>query len=155
MKKTIDYKPAASECRSLFMGIGRLAIIVLLALASTGAQAQGQAEIKFEETVHDFGTFTEDNALQSYTFTFTNIGDGPLVVHQAVASCGCTVAEYTQEPVLPGKTGTVKVSYNGKGRYPGKIDKSVTLRTNGKTEMLRLFIKGEMLPGKAEEKESK
>lgn len=152
MKKNIDYKPAGAARRSLLGGIARLAAIVLLAFVATGAQAQGQAEIKFEETVHDFGTFTEDNPLQSYTFTFKNIGDGPLVVHQAVASCGCTVAEYTQEPVMPGKTGTVKVSYNGKGRYPGKVDKSVTLRTNGKTEMLRLFIKGEMLPGKGEGK---
>lgn len=106
--------------------------------------AQGQAEIKFNQTTYDFGKFSESNPVQTYTFTFTNIGDAPLVIHQAVASCGCTVAEYTQEPVLPGKTGSVKVTYNGTGRYPGKIDKSVTLRTNAKTEMLRLFVKGEM-----------
>lgn len=80
----------------------------------------------------------------SCTFTFTNVGDAPLVIHQAVASCGCTVPEYTQEPVMPGKTGTIKITYNGTGKYPGHFKKSITLRTNAKTEMMRLFVEGDM-----------
>ena len=82
----------------------------------------------------------------SCTFTFTNVGDTPLVIHQAIASCGCTVPTYTQEPVLPGKTGTIKVTYNGTGRLPGHFKKSISLRTNAKTEMMRLFIEGDMTP---------
>ena len=73
-----------------------------------------------------------------------DVGDAPLVIHQAVASCGCTVPEYSQEPIAPGKTGTVKVTYNGTGRYPGHFKKSITLRTNAKTEIMRLFIEGDM-----------
>ncbi len=125
-----------------------LCSLTLLVLCLGLAMAKGGAEIKFDKTSHDFGKFTEDNAVVSYTFTFTNVGDGPLVIHQAVASCGCTVPDYTQEPVLPGKTGTVKVTYNGTGRTPGHFKKSITLRTNAKTEMLRLYIEGEMAPAK-------
>ena len=95
-------------------------------------QAQGKAEIKFDKTTHDFGTFSENNPIVSCTFKFTNIGDGPLVIHQAVASCGCTVPEYTQEPIMPGKTGTIKVTYNGTDKYPGHFKKSITLRTKAK-----------------------
>ena len=80
----------------------------------------------------------------SCTFTFTNVGDAPLVIHQAVASCGCTVPDYTQEPVRHVKTGTIKITYNGTGKYPGHFKKSVTLRTNAKTEMMRLFVEGDM-----------
>ena len=76
--------------------------------------------------------------------TFTNIGDAPLVIHQAVASCGCTVPDYTKEPIQPGKTGTIKVTYNGTGKYPGHFKKSITLRTNAKTEMMRIYIEGNM-----------
>lgn len=118
---------------------------MMMLITSIGyACAQGKADIKFEKTTHNFGTFSEADAKVSYTFTFTNIGDAPLVIHQAVASCGCTVPEYSQEPILPGKKGTVKVTYNGTGRYPGHFKKSITLRTNAKTEMLRLFIEGDM-----------
>ena len=103
-----------------------------------------RADIKFEQTTHNFGTFSENSPVVSYTFKFTNVGDAPLVIHQAVASCGCTVPEYSQEPIAPGKTGTVKVTYNGTGRYPGHFKKSITLRTNAKTEIMRLFIEGDM-----------
>lgn len=108
------------------------------------AQAQGKAEIKFEKTSHNFGTFSENQSVVKYVFKFTNVGDAPLVIHQAVASCGCTVPEYTTEPVLPGKSGEIKVTYNGKGRYPGHFKKSITILTNSTTETLRLTIEGEM-----------
>jgi hypothetical protein len=117
---------------------------IMLTLGLNMVLAQGKAEIKFNETTHDFGTFSEANPVVSCVFTFTNIGDAPLVIHQAVASCGCTVPEYTKEPVLAGKTGTIKVTYNGTGKFPGHFKKSITLRTNGKTEMLRLYIEGNM-----------
>lgn len=120
--------------------------IMMLMVSISYASAQGKADIKFDKTTHDFGTFSENSPVVTHTFTFTNVGDAPLVIHQAVASCGCTVPEYTQEPVLPGKKGTVKVTYNGTGRYPGHFKKSITLRTNAKTEMLRLFIEGNMTP---------
>ena len=123
--------------------------ICMLVMGFGYAAAQGKAEIKFDKTTHDFGTFPEEEPVVTCTFTFTNIGDGPLVIHQAAASCGCTVPEFTQEPVMPGKTGTVKVTYNGTGKYPGHFKKSITLRTNAKTEMLRLFIEGDMTPKQA------
>lgn len=117
---------------------------MLMLLGSSALFAQGKADIKFDKLSHDFGTFSEEKAVVTHTFTFTNVGDAPLVVHQAVASCGCTVPTYTQEPVMPGKTGTVKVTYNGTGRYPGHFRKSITLRTNAATELVRLFIEGDM-----------
>ena len=94
--------------------------------------------------VKDFGTFSENSPVVSCTFTFSNVGNAPLVIHQAVASCGCTVPDYTKEPILPGQKGTIKVTYNGTGKYPGHFKKSITLRTNAKTEMLRLYIEGDM-----------
>ncbi|MCD8166312.1 MAG: DUF1573 domain-containing protein [Bacteroides sp.] len=103
-----------------------------------------QAEITFDKTTYNFGTFSENDPVVEGTFTFTNTGDDLLVIHQAVASCGCTVPEYTKEPVKPGQKGTIKVTYNGKGKAPGKFKKSITLRTNAKTEMVRLFVEGDM-----------
>jgi hypothetical protein len=103
-----------------------------------------QAEIKFEKLTHDFGTCSESAPVVTCTFNYTNTGDKPLVINQAVASCGCTVPEYTKEPVQPGQKGTIKVTYNGTGKFPGHFKKSITIRTNGKVEMTRLYIEGTM-----------
>ena len=121
-------------------------LFLTLMIMSIGYMAaQAQADIKFDKMSHDFGTFSESSPIVKCTFTFTNVGDGPLVIHQVVASCGCTVPEYTQEPVMPGKTGTIEVTYNGTGRYPGHFKKTVTVRSNAKSsELIRLMIMGEM-----------
>ena len=123
-----------------------LFLMTLLVVGVSFAFAQTNADIKFDKTTHDFGKFSENSPVVSCVFTITNSGDAPLVIHQAVASCGCTVPEYTKEPIQPGKKGTIKVTYNGTGKYPGHFKKSITLRTNAKTEMVRLYIEGDMTP---------
>ena len=121
-----------------------LMIITMTVVTLTGAYAQKQAEIKFDKLTHDFGTFPEAEPIQKCTFTFTNVGGQPLVINQAVASCGCTVPEYTKTPIKPGEKGTLTVTYNGKGKFPGHFKKTITVRTNGAVEMTRLYIEGNM-----------
>ena len=119
--------------------------LLLMMLANLVAYAQQeQPEIKFDKTVHNFGTFSEKTPVQTAVFAFTNIGKAPLIINQAIASCGCTIPSYTKEPIMPGEKGTVKVTYNGKGKFPGHFKKSITIRTNGKVEMVRLYIEGDM-----------
>lgn len=119
-----------------------LAITMMLVCSVTMALAQ--ADIKFDKTTHNFGKFSESDPVVSCIFTFTNTGDKPLVINQAVASCGCTVPAYTKAPIQPGKKGEIKVTYNGTGKFPGHFKKSITVRTNGKVEMTRLYIEGDM-----------
>lgn len=102
-----------------------------------------QAEIKFEKTVHNFGTFKESET-QKTVFKFTNTGNEPLVIHQAITSCGCTVAKYTLTPVDPGKTGEVEIVYNGKGKLFGHFRKSITIRSNAESPITRISIEGTM-----------
>ena len=121
-----------------------LMMTLLLLCSFTFAAAQKQAEIKFDKKTHNFGQFTEKDAVQKCTFSFTNVGDAPLIINQAVASCGCTVPKYTQSPIAPGEKGTIEVTYNGAGKIPGHFKKSRTVRTNGVTEMTRLYVEGDM-----------
>ena len=127
----------------------KLIVLTMMFLCGmTAAFAQKPAEIKFEKLTHDFGTFSEKNPVVTYTFIYTNVGEQPLVINQAVASCGCTVPEYTKTPVKPGEQGKLKVTYNGTGKFPGHFKKSITVRTNGKVEMTRLYIEGDMTEAK-------
>ena len=119
------------------------AFLMLCSLVSFAQQAN-EAEIKFDKTSHDFGIFTESNSKVTCTFTFTNTGNKLLVIHQAIASCGCTVPEYPKEPIKPGESGKIVVTYNGEGRFPGHFRKSITIRSNAKQEIVRLYIEGDM-----------
>ncbi len=122
-----------------------LALTLLVAMVAT---ASAQAEIKFDKVIHNFGNFSEATPVQKTTFTFTNVGDKPLIINQAIASCGCTVPTYTKTPIAPGQKGQISVTYNGKGMFPGHFKKSVTVRSNGTVEMTRLYIEGVMTEDK-------
>ena len=61
-----------------------------------------------------------------------------------MASCGCTVPNYTKQPIAPGQKGQISITYDGKGRFPGHFKKTVTVRTNGKVELTRLYVEGVM-----------
>lgn len=119
-------------------------LMTLLLACTTVLFAQQPAQIKFDKTTHNFGTFSEKNPVVSCVFAFTNVGEQPLVINQAIASCGCTVPEYTKTPIQPGEKGEIKVTYNGEGKFPGHFKKSITVRTNGAVEMTRLYIEGDM-----------
>ena len=128
-------------------------LLLLACVLHVGAQTETKgAEIKFDKLTHDFGKFSESSPKVSCVFTYTNVGDSPLIINQAMASCGCTVPEYTKQPVMPGQKGEIKVTYNGTGRFPGHFKKSITIRTNGVVEMTRLYIEGDMLQETADKK---
>ena len=133
-------------------GMKKFLLLAVIAIANIGlAMAlRTVAEIKFDKTVHDFGTFSEDDSTQKCTFTFTNTGNAPLVINQAVGSCGCTIPSYTKAPIKPGQKGEIKVTYKGRGRFPGHFKKTITVRTNGDPSMVRLFIQGDMTESKEE-----
>jgi len=94
----------------------------------------------FKTELHDFGTVPEGPAAE-YEFSFTNKGKEPLIIQAVNASCGCTTPSYSKDPVLPGKTGTVKASYNTAGR-PNAFTKTITVTSNAGTKVLT--IKGEV-----------
>lgn len=120
-----------------------MTLLMFFGIAMVNAQEK-KASIKFEKNVYDFGAFSENDATQKCTFVFTNVGNAPLVINQAVASCGCTVPSYTKTPIMPGEKGEIKVTYNGTGKFPGHFKKTITIRSNGEPEMVRLYIEGTM-----------
>jgi hypothetical protein len=125
----------------------KLNTFLLLTLFVSAMQAQAiEPEMTFFKKIHDYGVIAQDTCVVTCTFKFKNTGNGPLVIHQAATSCGCTVPEYTQEPIAAGASGTIKVTYNGKNRRPGIFKKSITIHSNAKNTPVRIYIQGEMTP---------
>ena len=118
-----------------------LMVALLMFIGITMASAQNQAEIKFDQITINVGTFPESAPVKKAVYTFTNVGNAPLVINQVVASCGCTVHK---RPIAPGQKGSVEITYNGQGKFPGHFKKSITIKSNAKTEMTRLYIEGVM-----------
>jgi len=102
---------------------------------------------QFEEETHDFGTITEGEKIQ-YAFKFKNVGNGDLVIRSANGSCGCTVPEWPHDPVPPGGSGVVNITFNSAGKN-GMQHKTVTIISNTVPNNKVLNITGEVT--KAEE----
>lgn len=96
----------------------------------------------FEDTVHNFGSVKEGELL-TYNFSFENKGQSPLIITSASASCGCTVADYPHDPILPGKSATMKVTFNTDGKS-GHQEKAITIQANTLRNIHMLYIQAEV-----------
>ena len=112
--------------------------------------SQGPAQIKFDTDMHDFGEVVDGEKV-SYSFKFTNIGKGPLVITGIASSCGCTVGEYTHDTIKSGKQGDVTVSFDSWKR-DGFQQKSVTVNSNTNPSSQILRIKAMVIPANLNEK---
>lgn len=104
-----------------------------------------EAILTFEKAEHDFGTIKEADGRVSVVFSFKNEGTGPLILSGVHASCGCTTPTWPKEPVEPGQTGSITVTYNPSGR-PGRFQKTITVNSNATQSTIKLYIKGEVIP---------
>ena len=98
--------------------------------------------IAFNDMAHDFGKINQDTENKKI-FTFTNTGTEPLVISNAVGSCGCTVPSYPKEPIAPGKTGEIEVVYKP-GKQKGVQSKTVTITANTEPKTTRLSISADV-----------
>ncbi|MBF0693525.1 MAG: DUF1573 domain-containing protein [Flavobacterium sp.] len=107
------------------------------------ADASG-AIMTFDKSEHDFGSISEGENV-TYDFAFKNTGKSDLIITDAKGSCGCTVPEYPKDPIKPGASGKIKVSFNSSGR-PGQQQKTVTITTNTSKGTEQLNIKASVKP---------
>ena len=98
---------------------------------------------KFSEDLHDFGTVNEPERV-SHVFTFENVGEAPLIISSATATCGCTVPEWPKEPIPVGGTGEIKVEYNSANKS-GIQNKTVTITANTYPKKTQLRIRANVV----------
>lgn len=119
-------------------------VLLLSVVALNAQEVQKQtkgAAISAPEEQFDFGTIKEADGPVTHAFTLKNVGNAPLVITRASASCGCTKPKFSTEPIAPGKSTKIEVTYNPAGR-PGQFVKTVAVYSNGKEGALILRIKG-------------
>jgi hypothetical protein len=102
------------------------------------------AAMTFAKSEHDFGKINEGDKV-TYNFAFKNTGQADLLITGAKGSCGCTVPEFPKEPVKPGESGKIKVSFNSTGK-PGQQHKTVTITANTINGTEKLNITANVTP---------
>ncbi|UPL47836.1 DUF1573 domain-containing protein [Hymenobacter sublimis] len=120
--------------KALFLALS-LSVMGLAAQAQTAAVKPANAQtkvagpqIQFEEMKYDFGSIKTGDVVE-HTFKFKNVGTQPLVISNIGVSCGCTTPDWTKEPVMPGKSGTVTAKFNSAGKM-GIQNKVLTIESN-------------------------
>jgi len=124
----------------------RFAFVAVAMLMVVGVcQAKKKyAQIKYEQTTIDVGTFSQDDPVQKCTFKFYNVGEAKLYINYVHTSCGCTVADFPKDPISPGGSGEITVTYDGTHKMPGKFKKTIQVFSNCKDELSRVYILGNM-----------
>lgn len=100
--------------------------------------------LAFDNVDHDFGTITEGEKV-SYTYSFKNTGEAPLIIQNAQPSCGCTVPEWSKEPIPVGGTGFVKAEFDSNGK-PNIQNKTITVTANTWPKVTTLRFKAMVTP---------
>lgn len=116
---------------------------VLVFQANAQDQASG-AIITFKEKSVDFGDIVQ-GAKVEHVFTLTNTGTVPLVISNVAATCGCTVPSWPKEPVAPGKSAEIKVSFNSAGKM-GKQNSIVRIYSNASEPIEKVSLISNVLP---------
>lgn len=124
-----------------------IAAVLVMGLGVVTTQAQdgkNAPKFEFKSLSHDFGTIPEGPEA-THNFEFKNTGKEPLIIQNVTASCGCTSPDWPKQPILPGKTGNIKVVYSTDHRV-GPFTKQIYILSNAASEdgkeRFELEIKG-------------
>lgn len=124
----------------------KLVILCAFALAFVGLTAmkalQQEPEFKFDKETYDFGKIPQGKPV-TVEFKFTNTGEAPIIISNVESTCGCTVPKFTSTPVKKGENGVITVTYNAAAVMP--FSKAITVKSNAKTPVKMLYIKGEVI----------
>ena len=117
-----------------------LVIILLMSVFTTFAQS-AKGKFKFDTEEIDYGVIKK-NSDGLREFTFTNIGDAPLIISEVKSTCGCAVPKKPTKPILPGEKGVIQVRYDTK--RIGVFRKSIAVFSNATEQRKVLRLKGEV-----------
>lgn len=116
-------------------------LLLVFMYACSATVSRNDASISFSKNKYDFGPIPYKKEA-TYSFEFLNPGKTMLIINDVKTSCGCTVPEWTKEPVRPGEKGQIKIKYDA--AFPGVFHKTVEVFYNGSGSPHSLGIKGEV-----------
>ncbi len=85
--------------------------------------------VQWLDTLVNIGTVKMGEKIE-IKFRCKNTGTKPLVITNAKPGCGCTVADYTKEPIAPNAEGLVTAAFDTQKVHGGDLHKTIIVSTN-------------------------
>jgi hypothetical protein len=123
-------------------------LIIWVTIAFSGLAMLAGPALTFEETKHNFGMIRQGEAV-SHEFKFTNTGDAPLIITEALVACTCTKVDFPEQPIAKGESGVVKVTFESKSAID-RQERTIVLKSNAAKPETTLTIKCVVLKPKGE-----
>lgn len=121
--------------------VHRTLLLLLLGMLAV----QSSAAPEFSRRKHSLGTLKSPWQAE-VVYEFRNTGEKAIVIQSVTSNCGCTVAEYPQKPIKPGRKGKIRVQFNGQYVGPGFFHRTITVATSDwQTPVVRLYLEGTIL----------
>ena len=117
--------------------------LFILSFTSYSQEVKGPI-IELEQSTHDFGDIHQGDKVEK-NFKITNKGTEPLIISDVVTSCGCTVTQWTKEPLMPGQSKDILATFNSAGKE-GRQNKVITIISNASNSPSRISIVTNVLP---------
>ena len=113
-------------------------------ITASGEDNEDQkAIITFETKEYDFGRIIQGEKI-SFSFSFTNDGNAPLIISSVASTCGCTIPKWSKEPIEKGEGGEIAVLFDSDGKE-GALVKDITVITNAVPNTVVLRLSGEII----------
>ena len=109
-------------------------------LGEQGLDTSKLSKIAFEETIISFGSINEGEIVEKI-YRFTNTGGYPLYILYVYGTCGCTVPEWPENMIEPGRGGLIKVKFNSEGKI-NEQRKLITVVANTFPVETLLYLEG-------------
>lgn len=131
----------------------KLVLVMVMALVAFAVKAQENAQalnkadgpvITFSEKSKDFGDITQGTKVE-HTFKLENTGTAPLTISNVATTCGCTVPAWPKEPILPGKSADINVTFNSAGKM-GKQNSVVRIYSNASEPIEKISMISNVVP---------
>ena len=113
--------------------------LIFFAILFGTAHSQN-TEVKIDNAKQSFETVDQGEVVK-FNYVVSNVGSVPLILKDYEVECSCTSADYATEPILPGKSVTVHVSFDTKSAYE-RQDRTVEIFCNVKGGSFKLRFKG-------------
>ena len=116
-----------------------------MAVLAFSAYPQIDKTLQFIPEGVDFGTIREESGMASQKVKAVNISADTTFIISARTSCGCSAVDFSEQPIAPGDTTEVTITYDPTNR-PGKFLKTARFFTGNERIGNSIKIRGTVIP---------
>ena len=129
-----------------YLGAALIAVLVLVSCGDSNdaINIANKTTMTVEPALFDAGEILKGEMIDA-KYTITNTGDFPLILAEVKGGCSCTVADYPDEPIQPGESGTIMAHVNTDETGMGPLNKGVSIVANTEPSVTTVVIRANVI----------